>query len=125
MIKHNIKKKTITNSLQINKPLCSWSFYNVHDEHSTPLQKMPQSSLNHHQQFYSASPSVSTPISRSFAQSPTDDNSDEGNVKVDFYFPGAASLSDQLDSKYQTFFYIQNYNRYICNIMLHFQFNIC
>lgn len=54
-----------------------------------------------HHHFYSASPSAHTPTSRSFAMSPTDDDSDEeGNAKVDFYFPGAASLSDQLDSKY-------------------------
>nr|CAG4713481.1 unnamed protein product [Naegleria fowleri] len=51
-----------------------------------------------HHHFYSASPSAHTPTSRSFAMSPTDDDSDEeGNAKVDFYFPGAASLSDQLD----------------------------
>ncbi|KAG2392222.1 hypothetical protein C9374_012474 [Naegleria lovaniensis] len=56
------------------------------------------SSGGHH--FYSASPSAHTPTSRSFAMSPTDDDSDEeGNAKVDFYFPGAASLSDQLDKK--------------------------
>ena len=58
--------------------------------------QVPSSGHPHH--FYSASPSANTP-SRSFAVSPTDEE-DEENVKVDFYFPGAASLSDQLDSKY-------------------------
>ena len=53
---------------------------------------------SHH--FYSASPSANTPISRSFAMSPQEDDEENDELKVDFYFPGAASLSDQLDSKY-------------------------
>lgn len=61
-----------------------------------PTATNAQAGQPHH--FYSASPS-SMPTSKSL-------NEDDDEGSVDYYFPGAASLSDHLDSKYQHLNYI-------------------